>query len=254
MPDDNKGSNDTFLGTDGKPAGNGDSNNSQPKIELGQTVLELVGEGKRYKDLESLAKGKIEADAFIEQLKREAAELREDLGKSQTLSEVLDSLKKEAQEKGHNQKPIDEETLAQIVESKLSEKEKQRTVAQNKELVDKALVKKFGDNAKVEEHIKKKSEELGMTVVELKAMANTSPSAFLRLVDVDAKQESSNAVPAGADHSAEALLSQKPSGIVPGSYNYYKELRKNDPKKYYSPAVQNEMFENRKKMGEAFYK
>jgi len=42
---------------------------------------DLVGEGRKFNDVEALAKGKLEADRFIEQMKQENASLKADLEK-----------------------------------------------------------------------------------------------------------------------------------------------------------------------------
>ena len=40
-----------------------------PNVQLAPLAEQLVGEGKPFKDVEALAKGKTDADSFIEQLK-----------------------------------------------------------------------------------------------------------------------------------------------------------------------------------------
>src|SRR5687767_9591535 len=53
----------------------------------------LVGEGRKYKTVEELAKAYIHIDGFAETLKGENTKLREDLAKSTTLDQVLERLK-----------------------------------------------------------------------------------------------------------------------------------------------------------------
>src|SRR5688500_13285080 len=50
---------------------------------------ELVGEGKKFKDHKSLAKGKAESDAFISHLQKELAEMREELNKRITFEDLM---------------------------------------------------------------------------------------------------------------------------------------------------------------------
>ncbi len=62
---------DTLFDQDNKDT---KSNETQ---DTGGQELDLVGEGKRYKSVEELAKGKIEGDKFIAKLEDELQELRE---------------------------------------------------------------------------------------------------------------------------------------------------------------------------------
>jgi hypothetical protein len=54
----------------------------------------LVGEGKKFKTAEDLARGKLEADNFVKQLQTELATLREDLNGRIKLEEFMDRLEK----------------------------------------------------------------------------------------------------------------------------------------------------------------
>src|SRR5690349_8192148 len=54
---------------------------------------ELVGEGKKYADAAALAKAKKEADSFIEQIKRENAELRDRVASQATVDEIMTQIK-----------------------------------------------------------------------------------------------------------------------------------------------------------------
>ena len=44
-------------------------------------LAELVGEGKKFKDIAALAVGKVESDKFIDRLKKEAADLLKSLNR-----------------------------------------------------------------------------------------------------------------------------------------------------------------------------
>lgn len=59
----------------------------------GETYLgKLVGEGKKFSDVEGLAKGKLESDQMISFLENQAKELREELQKRSTLDEFMQKL------------------------------------------------------------------------------------------------------------------------------------------------------------------
>ena len=52
----------------------------------------MVGEGKKFKDNEALAYSNFEKDRFIEQLKREQKELRDDLNSRLNMEELVNKL------------------------------------------------------------------------------------------------------------------------------------------------------------------
>ena len=57
-----------------------------------ESVSLLVGEGRKYKTLDDLAKAYLNADGFIEQLKAENQELRTKTVEAKTIDEVLERL------------------------------------------------------------------------------------------------------------------------------------------------------------------
>ncbi|MGD9276924.1 MAG: hypothetical protein PVJ67_07165 [Candidatus Pacearchaeota archaeon] len=240
-------------------------NNSQTSMEdLGQTFTSLVGEGKKYKTPEDLAKGKAEADEFIEQLKRENAEMREDLSefqkkldKATSVEEALDSLKRGTEANSQNQESIDPETLAKLIDSRLDSRTQAEKQAANKQIVETELVKRFGEQAKADAFIASKAQELGTSINQMKAMSSENPTMFFKLmgIDINSDESSNKGVPSGGQYNTEAVKQRvNDAGPQHGTWEYYQSIRKNNPKQYYSPAVQNEMFEQRKKLGDAFYK
>src|SRR5690242_15072647 len=54
----------------------------------------LVGEGKKFKTPQDLAKGKMESDKFIVQLQKEQAALREELNKRLSVEEFVEKMNK----------------------------------------------------------------------------------------------------------------------------------------------------------------
>ena len=81
------------------------SNQDQPQTEQAPTteattesfVERLVkAKGENWKDPETLAKGKLEADNYISQLEEQNRQLREDLGKNDYASQIIDAIKNKA--------------------------------------------------------------------------------------------------------------------------------------------------------------
>jgi hypothetical protein len=75
---------------------------------------------------------------------------------------------------------------------------------------------------------------------------------FFELLGINKEDSQGNkGAPSGGQYNTEALEKKLDSaGPEVGTWNYYSNLRRTNPKAYYDPKVQNEMYENRRKMGE----
>ena len=213
-------------------------------------VLEtLVGEGKKFSDVEALARGKAEADLYIEQLKAE-------LQKTQTVDTKLDELMtrlaeqekyKSAEAQGQSSavpqgqnsgtpdttpsfKPEDVEAL---VKQTLEQEQGNRTKAQNLNMVESTMHQNFGDRAG--DVVSTKARELGMSTQELQAMAETTPKAFLALVGIQEQAPQSNQTQMRGFNSDAISAAQgaKANGKIEKGWSHFKEMRKKDPNGYY---------------------
>lgn len=214
---------------------------------------DMVGEGKRYATVEELAKGKKEADAFIEQLKGETSGLREELDKRPTMEDIQDIIKSYANEQGSTNSKVSGEDVQKLVQTALQEsKIADRQQSNVKEASDK-MFELYGDKAK--EKVQQKANELGVAVSYLEEMAAANPKIFYATMGVqdnpnnDQSHNSSNRQPEG--NNAEQF--KKQSDNQTGTWSYYQQLRKEKPNLYWSPKVQNEIFKLRKDKGPEFF-
>jgi hypothetical protein len=218
-----------------------------------QAFPDLVGEGKRYATLEDLAKGKQEADAFIEQLKLENAQMREDLSKRPTLDDIQDIMKLQNENRGEPASEFNEEALTNIVTSQLSALKEQERAQSNVQAASDKMVELYGDKAA--EQVQAKANELGVTVEYLQGVAAKNPAIFYATMGVSDTKAATNAGNQTAQgDSNTAQFNTNTVGTKEGTWSYYEKMRREDSKKYFSPKVQNEMFKARKEMGADFYK
>lgn len=228
--------------------------------DITENFLEhLVGDGKKFADPEALAKGKYEADKFVEDLKRRNAELQEDIDKSAKIDEMMELIRTQNKTvKEPEVKPVDPsdtssdhmtpEELKALIASHVDERETQATAAKNLAEADKALVSKFGDAAG--SVLTTKAAELGMSVDQMKEVASNNPKAFFRLVGMDVTTTPSSSLVGGSQRSEAASTK---SGDA-RDWAYYQNLRRKAKTKYHSVAVQNQMMEDLEAQGaEAFY-
>lgn len=224
-------------------------------------VAKLVQErGEQWSDPEAIAKGKIEADQHIKNLETQLAEMRKDLEKQDYAKSLLEQVQNKAGEattptpapSTENGGEINPNTTAEtpdiqsLVEEALKAREAKQTVEQNVAQVDAALTEKFGtDAAKV---VADKAAALGLSLDRLKGLAAESPSAFMALVG-----EAPLAPAPTTPHSSVNTQSESFSGNAPKGFQHFQQMRRDNPKQYYSAAVQKQMFAMQDKMGDAFF-
>ena len=213
----------------------------------------LVGEDRKFKNPEDLAKGKLEADKFIDQLKSELSGLREELNKRLTSEEVLEKIREEnknyVSQQGENTTPsLSEDKVEELVKKTLDSTRNEETKISNLKAVDNRLVEMFGDKAG--QWLYKKSQELGVSPGFLEDVAKTSPSAFFNTVGLTESniQNKSGVTTSSINTEVLQTVTQKTQAQV-GTKRYYDEIKKSDPKRYWSPAIQNEIMKSFQELG-----
>lgn len=166
-----------------------------------ETILsQLVGDGKKFKTVEDLAKGKMESDVFINSLQDENKSLRDvavELGtKHDKLESDIAYLKslsgKDGQPPAPSIKTPDTKPepglTAEAVSKLIDERDRKAREDANEASVDAVLLKQFGAEAKNE--VAKAAKALGLTPDELTKQARLNPTAFYKLVGINPSQTS----------------------------------------------------------------
>lgn len=218
---------------------------------------ELVGEGKKFKDQESLAKGKWESDRVIAERENELKELREELAARDKIEDLLSRVKPPesapsttpSAEAHQPAKPaVDQDELAEMIRKTLDAEKVNTRVAENVNTVSAKLVELFGDEAKASQVVKERARELGVSVEFLQSTAAQSPKAFFDLVGV--KDQATSVGPTKSDVNPQAF-GNRTSAAKPGTYAFYEEMRKTNPVQWQKmqPQIHKEALEK----GEAFF-
>lgn len=221
----------------------------------------LVGEGKKYKDVAELAKAYQHLDIFAENLKRENAETREELGKRLSVEEQVRALANQRAEQPPaittppvqtTPEPVkaitDEDLVARIREVQQKDSLAQRAQT-NAQAVESRLITTFGDETKANDFVNQKASELGVSVAFLLDAAKTSPTGFYKLVDLQAEPTPSPSA-SRSDVNTSALPA---THVKPNTKAYYDNLRRQDLKLYLSPRIQNQMMKDILANRDAFY-
>lgn len=223
-----------------------DQNNNQEKDQ--SLLTTLVGEGQKYKTAEELAKGYQNADAHIATLTEELKALKEQSASHQNLTDAVNSKNKSEVEANAKDLPVNVNSLSpdelrDMVSTLLNEDKNHNVQQTNLSQVEEFLTGKFGDKAA--EEISKIAFSNGMSLEQLKTLSTTSPQAVITLCG----GASGTVHNTGTFQSSVNTLS-KPTEVKGNSY--FNKLRKDDPKAFYSRAVQNEMRGAIAELGEDF--
>ena len=220
-------------------------------------LAEFIGEGRKYRTPEDALKSVPHAQKHIQDLESTLEELRTELTKRTTLEEALEKLRQDtksiADGGGDGTPPsnaLDPESLAKLVEGVLEKKETSKVSKENQKAVVNSLTEVFGDKAR-EVH-ENRLKEIGMSQEEFTSLASRSPKAALALFPEIGRSTGSTS----GGSSTGSVNAEHFSGsgqVKPGTYNWYSQLRKTDPKKYFSREVQVEMARKAKELGPSFY-
>jgi len=220
----------------------------------------VQAKGENWSNPEVQAKGKLEADGYISNLESQLTELREELNKQDYSKTLLDQLQEQAAdpttaklgEPSNNSSTnsqnttasLSEDDLKSLVEKTLTEREKGTALANNLSLVDQELEKSFGTEAKTK--VANKAKELGMSMERMREIAAESPQAFFSLIGEPEKT-----------FSPMVQGSVRTEGVnmqnsTERDFSYYQKLRRENRNLYYSAKTQQQMFQDKDRLGEKF--
>lgn len=213
-------------------------------------VAELVGEGKKFKEVKDLARGKVESDRYIDILKKKNDELIKELNTRTSLDTFLDQMKAQKETNSHVAEPVqpngqqtqalDDSSLEAKLNDLLARREAQRTQETNVDKVTRVLTEQYGNDAQLV--INHKAQEVGMSPKELQQLASRSPQAFFKLVGVSESAPQSQH-PVAPRSGVNSLAQPQSSGLRDSKY--YENMKRTDPKKYFDDKTTVAMMRDR---------
>lgn len=204
---------------------------------------DLVGEGKKFKTVQDLEKGKVESDTFITQLQGELSQLREDLSQRASVQEAIEQLKNTSQStEDYTSTAVDADQLAKLVAQEVNRLDGSKSKQANTQEANDKLVEVYGDKAR--EHLDVKAMELGVSVEFLKSTAEASPKAFFNLLGMTENTQVPTGTTVAGSINPQSLVSSGASGGK--DWAYYETMRRENPTVYHSAANAREMFEAQK--------
>lgn len=213
--------------------------------------------GDNWRDPEVLAKGKYEADQHIKNLEMQLEELRKDLEQQEYSRQLLAKLqekaappteaKPEVTDGGTKQgnTSLDASDLTGLIEKVLTQREASMTAAQRLRETEQKLEQMFGTEAK--NVVRQKAAQLGISLERLRELSSESPTAFFALIG-EAPPKEQNTTTRSTVNTASAFTAS-------GERNneFYQAMRRDKPTEFWSPKVQRQMLEDRKRLGDKFY-
>jgi hypothetical protein len=238
-----------------------DEQNDDTNQESDAILQTLVGEGKKFKSINDLARSVIHKDLHIKKIEEENRTLRQATAETKTVDQLLKALNasnssgttvtdrslESNQNVDVNNAPVAsvEEVSKKVLEA-LEAKTAAQTQQNNLNQVKQALIRQFGaDYANV---LKAKADELGMDTDTVDMMARKTPKALFSLLGV---QSTTSLSPSPNQSSRTEAVAGKPNEKT---FSYYEKLRKSNPKLYESKQIQNEIMQEAMRQGQNFYR
>lgn len=235
----------------------------EKQVEEQTSFLEKLvqAKGENWKDVEVLAKGKLEADDYIAQLEEQAKQLREDMAKQDYAKQLLAELQTKATEPtsvkteapkdnsgtrtdGNTQPKVGGDDLKSLVSQTMLDLEKEKVITSNVTFVSQELEKTYGTDATA--FVARKAQELGMSLSRLEDIAKESPTAFFTLIG-EAKKEIPSMINSTIKTEAANLTSSNER-----DWNYYQDLRRKNKSLYFDPKTQQQLLADKKRLGKNF--
>jgi hypothetical protein len=239
-----------------------DDNPTEPQIDPNKNYFEeLVGEGKKFKSPEELARGKYESDTYIKHLERGRDELRgdylklrEEYNSRAKLEELIDQLSKqqltssETPPANEGTRPAyDPKEIESLVSSKIQEHELTKRQEDNFSLIRNKLQQRYGNDYK--DAVKKQIDDLGITEADLNEMARKQPKVLIRTLGLDQEVQRE-------EFQSPPRPNQRSDSFAPSlqkrTWAHYEKMRKEEPDRYYSPQVQVQMHQDQANLGKEF--
>ena len=213
----------------------------------------LVGEDKKFKTVEDLAKSKADTDAQITQivednreLRRKITELENKANTSKFENEISD-IRNELSQRKSEQEPKETTPpqlvtgdLEKMIDTYVTKREATATAKTNVDQTNAKLVELYGDPVKAQEEVSRRAGELGVSVQDLTQMAAKSPTAVLALFST--QQQTS-----GGSISKESSVQGIPNNLAEAdSKEALDKLRRENPSQYWTQGTMDRIAELKK--------
>src|SRR5260370_8747577 len=233
------------------------------KLAQDNYLENLVGEGKKFKTEEELAKGKYISDNYIltlesqmDQLRGDYLKLHEEQVAKAGLQELIDKMNIQNKPVSvdikplvpETKSPIDSKQIEDLIDSRMSQREQTKREAENIQFVKTKLEATLGKE--YHDALQSRMAEVDLSADQFNLMARNNPKALTRLLDLEPQMVPSR--DPFAQPRAQLRTDQfKPKTQV-RDWPWYQDLQVKEPKKYYSRETNVQMHKDALALGAAF--
>jgi hypothetical protein len=225
-----------------------------------------VGEGKKYANEEEAFKGLHHAQEYIKRLEEEQRGLRSELDTRLSVEQFVDKLAAQTRNdvtsnstvQGSNEsnqdmsgKGVSITEIETLINKKLTEIQTKQIQEHNVNFVASELKKAWGNS--YGSKLKAKAAELEMSEYKIIELASSNPKALLKLVTAGEQKHGEDLRNVLAPTTSVNSSAQNSNSNGIKGKKYYDKVRKEDPRRYWSPSFQKEVHEAAQKLGDAFY-
>lgn len=207
---------------------------------------------EKYGTPEEVAKSFANKETHIKTLEAEAAQRAGKESTQEALDRVLEEIRKSKTEQNSQSRQDDQssgtardpanqdEPLEKKLDEFFNKKERDKALAQNRQLVRDKMLEIYGDRTKAAEEFQKTADAFGYTVQQLEQFASENPKVFFRLANLEnAKPATQKGAPTKGTVDPAKVATQSTKGEK--DLEYYDELRSTNINAWLSPAVQQEV-------------
>lgn len=220
-------------------------------------LAELVGEGKKFKTVEDLAKGKWNSDSMIETLKAEINTLKTQADSGKNIDAVLAEIRKintkENTDPGSGQTTMTEQktpdpvNIEEIVLNTLQKTEATKRLETNRQTTIAKMNEVWGADAP--KKLQEISGQLGVSIEYLRGVADQSPNVFFQLTGLNANRSA----PSGTTVPTSTVRTGITDTGKERTMAFYRELKKQNPARYKEADIQVQMHNDAMRLGERFF-
>lgn len=211
---------------------------------------------------DKIAKAKYDSDAYIKTLEMQKDEMREELLRSKEeynkrakLEELIDQLSNREKLERHNNPPVDEvkpnmddSKIRELVTSEFKAMTKVQQEDANYSFVKDKLTERFGPN--YQNVLKEKMAALELDADYVNSLARNKPKTLFKLLEVEdaaPRVDPFRAPPKSTQSSYHNPASKEKT------WSHFQELKKSDPKAYFSKETQKLIHAEAIRQGESFF-
>lgn len=214
---------------------------------------ELVGEGKKFKTVDELAKGKWQSDDYIETLKAKIVNLEAQNANGMNVEKLREEILRLNAGKDENdggQPPVQTPApstpdIEDLVLQTLRKTEAERTTQTNTQATISKMKEVWGGDAG--KKLAEVATEINTSVETLREIAAQSPQMFYRLTGLDQDRTPSGGTTVPT--SSVRFDNRAPDRDAA----YYRELKKTNPSLYKETSTQIQMHRDAQRLGEKFF-